>query len=297
MQLHVDTPPPRTERVVPHAWSPVVRAGDLLVTPGPVVVPRDWWSWAGAHGGLLVALAAADATSLAPDAPLRSSSAQLLRPVTGPLTLVSTPVHAGRRLTTVRTEGTVGGRTALVVHSTFGAAATGPGTAAVAPLPTPLVHRPEDLAPFVPPTDLVPFAAHLDIRPTDDVLPLAGAPTARLTAWVRLDEPGAPGPLRTTLLADALAPSLYAVLREPAPIPTVELSIHHRGAATTTATGTTTGATTGTAGTTADPDDPWLLVRARTDRSSEGWVTETIDLWDRAGAHVATSRQLRLVAA
>lgn len=279
MQLNTLTPPvaARAARVVPHGWRPTVTAGDLLAARGAVTVPPDWWSWAGAHGGLLVALAAADASSAAPDVALRGSTAQLLRPVRGPLDLASRVVHAGRRLTTVRTEGTVDGHTALVVHSTFGGPAEGSGSAHD-PLPAPLVHAPEDLDAFVPPADLVPFGAHVDIRPTDDVLPLSGAATARLTAWVRLrDEAGAPGPLRTTLLADALAPSLYAVLDRPAPVPTVELSVHHR-------------APVATAG-----DDPWLLVRARTDWSDEGWVSESVDLWDRAGTHVATSRQLRLV--
>ncbi|QYG91083.1 thioesterase family protein [Iamia sp. SCSIO 61187] len=275
MQLQQQAPP--TTRVVPHGWQPAVTAGDLLAQPAPVVVPRDWWSWAGAHGGLLVALAAADAASVAPEAALRSSTAQLLRPVRGPLVLRSALVHAGRRITTVRTEGTVDGRTALVVHSTFGAP-NDARTAGADPLPVPLVHRPEDLEPFVPPAELVPFGRHVDIRPTDGVLPLTGGPTARLSAWVRLrEEDGAPGPLRTTVLADALAPSLYATLRVPTAVPTVELAVHHRSPAPV------------------DSDDPWLLVRARTDWSDEGWVSEAVDLWDRAGTHVATSRQLRLV--
>jgi len=280
MQLSTLTAPrPAEGRGVPHGWQPNVTAGDLLATRGAVTIPPDWWSWAGAHGGLLVALAAAhatDATDATPDAILRGSTAQLLRPVREPLALTSRVVHAGRRLTTVRTEGTAAGRTALVVHSTFGPTGSTVGAGAVA-LPAPLVHSPEDLAAFVPPADLVPFGGHVDIRPTDDVLPLSGAATARLTAWVRLrEEGGAPGPLRTTLLADALAPSLYATWDRPAPVPTVELSIHHRAPSPL-------------------GDDPWLLVNARTDWSDEGWVSEAVDLWDRAGTHIATSRQLRLV--
>jgi acyl-CoA thioesterase len=278
MQLNTLTPPPAaTGRVVPHGWQPTVTVADLLAAGGAVTVLADWWSWAGAHGGLLVALAAADATAAAPDVALRSSTAQLLRPVRGPLVLSSRLVHAGRRVTTVRTEGFVHGRPALVVHSTFGAPTTAGG--AGDPLPAPLVHAPEDLAPFTPPADLVPFGRHVDIRPADDVLPLAGTgSTTRLTAWVRLrDEVGAPGPLRATVLADALAPSLYAVLDRPAPVPTVELSVHHRAPAPPVG------------------DDPWLLVRARTDWSDDGWVSEAVDLWDRVGTHVATSRQLRLV--
>jgi acyl-CoA thioesterase len=276
MQLTTLTPP-AVGRVVPHGWQPVLTAGDLLAAHGPVTIPADWWSWTGAHGGLVVALAAADASAVAGiDVALRGSTAQLLRPVRGPLALTSTVVHAGRRVTTVRTEGTVDGRTAVVVHSTFGpAGATG---GAADPLPAPLVHQPEDLDEFVPPADLVPFGRHVDIRPTDDVIPMSGASTARLTAWVRLrEEDGTPGPLRTTVLADALAPSLYAVIDHPAAIPTVELAIHHRLPSPLTM------------------DDPWLLVRARTDWSDDGWVSEALDLWDRAGTHVATSRQLRLV--
>lgn len=277
MQLiSVDAPPRPASRVVPHDWRPTLGVGDLLAARGPVTIPGDWWSWAGAHGGLVVALAAGHACDVVGEGVLRSSAAQLVRAVRGPLTLTSQVLHAGRRLTTVRTEGTVAGVSALVVHSTFGAPTGAPGAGASDPLPAPLVHRPEDLDRVDLPTAMVPFAEHVEIRPTDDVVPLAGAATARLTAWVRLrDERGAPGPLRATVLADALAPSLYAALEVATPVPTVELTVHHR----------------------AHPgggDDPWLLARARTDFSDEGWVSEAVDLWDRAGTHVATARQLRV---
>ncbi len=279
MQLiEVDALTRPTTRVVPFGWSPSLSAGDLLAAPGPVTIPGDWWSWAGAHGGLVVALAAGHAADEAGEGVLRSSAAQLVRAVRGPLSLRSTVLHAGRRLTTVRTEGAVDGRTAVVVHSTFGAPTASSAAGAADPLPAPLVHRPEDLPAFDLPAAVVPFAQHVEIRPTDDVLPLAGAPTARLTAWVRLrEEHGTPGALRTTVLADALAPSLYAALSLPAPVPTVELTVHHRAMPP------------------AEASDPWLLARARTDFSDEGWVSEAVDLWDRSGTHVATSRQLRVV--
>lgn len=278
MQLNTLTSP-ASGRVVPHGWQPTVTAADLLAARGAVSVPSDWWSWAGAHGGLLVALAAADAAAAVPDVVLRGSTAQLVRPVRGPLVLSSRVVHAGRRLTTVRTEGFVDGHPSLVVHSTFGAPTGAAGAGTGDPLPAPHVAGPEGLDRFEPPLDLVPVGRHIDVRPTDGVVPLARAgTTARLTAWVRLiDEEGTPGPLRTTVLADALAPSLYAVLDHPAPVPTVELSVHHRAPSPLAV------------------DDPWLLARARTDWSDDGWVTEAVDLWDRSGTHVATSRQLRLV--
>ena len=234
MQLNtLPKPAPAARRVVPHGWQPSVTAGDLLATRGPVTVPPDWWSWAGAHGGLLVALAAADATAAAPDVALRGSTAQLLRPVRGPLTLTSQVVHAGRRLTTVRTEGTADGRTALggPLHLRVAGGADRRGRQCSRSPPRWSTPPRTSLRSCPPPT-WCPSAATSTSAPPTTSSPSRGrrrpgSPRGSGCA----SEAGTPGPLRTTLLADALAPSLYAAMEQPAPVPTVELSIHHRAPA------------------------------------------------------------------
>ena len=75
-------------------------------------------------------------------------------------------------------------------------------------------------------TDVVPFAQHVDIRPLGDQRLLSGGSLPELRAWIRLTEPHPYSPALAAVLLDALFPSLYAVQREPVPVPTAEITAH-----------------------------------------------------------------------
>lgn len=166
------------------------------------------------------------------------------------------------------------------VHHPDRAVREGPEHQAVS---MPKVPAPEDCedADFI--ADVVLYARHLRIRLTDDaLLPSDGRPetdVARLRAWIR---PAGPDPTRTAaamalIMLDALPPSLYAVTRDPVPIPSVDTGIQF----------------TDRVGELGDQD--WAFVEVITERTGAGWLVENGSLWSRDGTLLAASRQARRV--
>jgi acyl-CoA thioesterase len=246
---------------------------DAPSVPAPLAVDRSLWGFGGVHGGLVLALATAAMRSPALNA-LRSVTGHFLRPVRGDLTIETSDVRVGRTAQVVSATVSSAGRAALVATSTHGGVAA--SSAPIAPA-APEAPPPMDCDVFELPTEIVPFAAHTEIRPATPSRPFGGGDVAELTAWIRLRGDDAPvDEARLIVLVDALAPSYTATLRELVLVPTIELTVRP-------GTGL------------ADASSPWALVRARSTAASEdGWIEESIDAWTPQGAHLGSARQLRL---
>jgi acyl-CoA thioesterase len=265
-------------------------------------VPRDWWSWAGPHGGVLAALnlhAAGDAgpAGMTP----RALSARFHR-AAGPEPLVvrSAAERPGASTAIVTTETRQAGTTVLSTVTTLTAPRSGPLRQHVRP-PTP--PAPDTCYTFQLPVDFVPFGAHLEIRPAGGALPLTGSDLAEMRAWLRLrasraiasggtephDRPGPddrPPPDGGTLpvdaavavvLVDALPPGIFPLLTAPVAVPTVELSVHFH------------------VDLEAAPVDDWVFAVQRNASCSDGWCVDETELWSRDGRLLVQGRQLRRV--
>ncbi len=255
---------------------PDTHLATLLDEPADEVrIDPGWWSWSGAHGGLSVALlTGAMRRAVGEDAALRSVSAQLLRPVNDRIRLDADVLKRGRSVVVAsgmaRQDG-VPTRTATAVfgHPGRGPVAAGPQMPAAPPA--------EVLERFTIPRDVLPFAAHTEVRPVGDARPFAGGEVAELTAWVRfVDDDRAVDELRMVVLMDCLAPSIAAVMPSMTAVPTIELGVHLTPAVQAATS-------------------PWVLLRARTDQAAgDGWTSERLDAWAPDGTHLATATQLRL---
>lgn len=264
----------------PVAWPPWLSVEEAT-TPGPdglLAVGEHWSGFGGAHGGLLVAAAARAMEGVVQQGrALRSIHADLQGAVaSGALQLAAEVDRAGRGVTFARASGLQGGRTRIAATGVFGDSAPGielaPGTALGMP--------------HVPPVSMCeplimrggPALQTIEFRPARDPMPLSGhAGTAELLVWVRIH--GDPAPVdcsRVLILLDAPAPGLFATLRRPVPIPTVEFTAHLFPAAH-------------------DAQTPWALARMRTLVAGDGYCVDDCELWDEDGALLATSRQLRRV--
>ncbi len=240
----------------------------------------------GLHGGLLLGLltatlsaeGSAGLSAGSGSRALRYVTAQFLRPAVGAVELVSAGADIGRSLTRVRGRATAEGRdvmTASAVFGHFNAAGTNPAIT----VPMPDVDPPDECDAFAIPTEFVPFAQHIEIRPTDAHRPYIGGRDATLTAWIRMiEDDAAPDAFRLVTLLDALAPSYAAVLDQPIPIPTVELSVRISSRLE-------------------HATSPWILLRATTLETDGHWVDERIDAWTPAGDFVGAATQVRLVQA
>jgi acyl-CoA thioesterase len=247
----------------------------MTVAAGVAQFDRSWFSWVGAHGGLVAShLARAAGPALAGEPlSLRSLTAHFLRPVDERLVeLAAEPVASSGSTTVTRVDAVQDARpvaTATVLHGS----AREPGLA-WAPEPAPVGAGPLDCPLVVLPHELVPFAQHLEFRTADGALPLSGGAEPRLRAWVRFVDEHVPDDADLVTLADAMPPGLYGIAATPAPVPSVDLTVHlsgHRACTT------------------------WVLVEQRTLWSMQGWAVDETHVWDERGVRLAEARQTRRV--
>ncbi|WP_128429770.1 acyl-CoA thioesterase [Streptomyces cyaneus] len=248
-------------------------------TGSEIHVDPLWWSWEGAHGGHVAALAlTAVRDRFAGGAhPVRTLTTHYLAPVDGsPLHFSGAAPAAGRRTATCVFTGHQNGTPVVLGSALFGSQRQAPSYDGQ---PIPRVPAPQDCRRLDLPHELSPFARQLEIRPATDALPLAGGDKAELMAWIRfLDGRPLDAPAAVTL-TDVLPPALYACWRTPRPVPTAELTVH------------LTDALDGGA------HEGWALVRIRTEHAGGGWAVDDSAVWSADGRLLALARQSRVVRA
>ena len=126
-----------------------------------------------------------------------------------------------------------------------------------------------------------PFTKHLVFQPRIGTIPFAGSQGAmEIGGWVGLEGARPIDSLSLAFLSDALFPPPFVRLSERAVSPTIDLTIHFRGA-----------------GADADGADPGdlCLARFRTTVLREGFFEEDGVVWAADGSVLAQSRQLALL--
>jgi acyl-CoA thioesterase len=229
------------------------------------------------HGGLVVGAlvdAAVEHTGLVP-ATVTAHMHAAVPP--GPAAITTETTRAGRSLTSVTAVLEADGARRVSASLVLTPPPAGPvrhwagGCRDLSAVPLP-----EDVDRLEGVEAVIPIGRHFDIRPVGDAVPFAGGAEAELAAWIRLlPRPGHREAVAAVLL-NALAPSLYAVLTAPIPVPTVEFTVHF-----------TPGA----------PAGEWFLIRQRTTWSTAEFCVDEAELCAPDGRVVATSRQLRRVLA
>lgn len=240
----------------------------------PIPTHEGLWGFGGLHGGLALALAGNAMQRAVGDKPMRSITGHFLRPTRRDPSIEVTELRRGKATDTMAAAMTANDRPTLSATATFGTA----GGASTAGAPTaPTAGTPDDHESFMPPPEFVPITTSMDIRPVGGDLPYSGGPRPRLTAWIRLTDDDAPiDTAALIVLADALAPAYAATLTDLAMIPTVELTVRPTGVERATS--------------------PWCLLEARSETTTaDGWIHESIEVWDPDGVHLGAAHQLRML--
>ncbi|MFC9962014.1 acyl-CoA thioesterase [Streptomyces nigra] len=240
-------------------------------------VDPAWWSWEGAHGGHVAALALTAVRDRFPGGahPVRTLTTHYLAPVDGsPLHFSGTaPAAPGRRTATCVFTGHQNGTPVVLGSALFGARRQDVPYAQ----PAPRVPGPEDSPLLRLPAELSPFSQQLEIRPPTADRPLAGGERAELTAWIRFLDGRPLDAAAVVTLTDVLPPALYAVWDTPRPVPTAELTVHLADVLDEGAV------------------DGWALVTIRTEHAGGGWAVDDSVVRAADGRLLALARQSRVV--
>jgi acyl-CoA thioesterase len=241
-------------------------------------IDRAWWIERGPNGGYLAAILLRAVLAEVDDAGRRPRSLTLhyLRPPAEGACEVEVAVErAGRGLTTVSARLVQDGRDCILALVALGVDRPGPE---LHDHPPPDVPEPDAIAP--PPEAMagapdVPFRHHFERRPAIGTPPFLKGPTAETGGWIRsaYDEPV--DDVLVAALTDSWPPAVFSRLEVPVGVPTVELTIHFRGAPS--------------------GEPGWCLVRFRTLEVSAGYLEESGEVWSADGRLLAESRQLAVV--
>jgi acyl-CoA thioesterase len=214
-----------------------------------------------------------------PERQPRSVTVHFLRPPhTGPVTVHPTVERAGRTLSTVTARLEQDGKLIALALGAFSTAWDFPPLTG-APMPQ---VDPPDLS--RPPADALAtnrprpqFVERLTMQRRFGELPFSGAEEGLVGGWLGFTERRPIDALTVAVLADAWFPAPWPRLRELAPAPTVDLTVHFRAPLPL--------------------EDGLLLARFRSRVVRDGFFDEDGELWSQDGTLVAQSRQLGLLIA
>jgi acyl-CoA thioesterase len=242
-------------------------------------IPGHWEVVRGPLGGFVAALVLHGLTRAVDDParPPRSLTVHFLRPpAPGPARLTATVERAGRGLSTVSARLEQDGRPAALALAAFGGPYPGPAYDE-APMPPVDPPDPDRVAPaaaatFTPP----PFTRNLTLQQRFGALPFTGADRAEVGGWTGLLEPRPLDALSVALFADAWFPAPFPRATSPSVAPTIDYTVHFRGAI--------------------PPGTDGLVLARFTSRvARDGYFEEDGEVWLPDGTLVAQSRQLALL--
>lgn len=244
-------------------------------------VADGWRAGRGPHGGYLAAiiLRALTLSVADPARTPRSLTIHYLRaPVPGPVTLHTTLEREGRSLSTLSARMEQDGKLIALALAAF--SVPWPG-AELTDLRMPEVDPPQGHeAGTARRYGAPPFTDFMVMQPRPQGHVVEGRPAMEFAAWLGLAEPRPLDALALAFFCDALIPSPFPALREFAPAPTVDLTIHFRV-------------------TLPRPEQPGeqelCFAQVKSGLIHEGFFEEDGTIWAADGTVLAQSRQLAIL--
>jgi acyl-CoA thioesterase len=253
---------------------------DTAVRPGDdgaleCEIGPDWWVAAGPNGGYLAAILvrALEAQAGADRRPLRSLTVHYLRaPSAAPARVEVEIEREGRSVSFARARLLQDGRPCALAGAVLADARAG---LELEHAEFPEVEPPDAIAPARHRADPPPFARQFEFRQAVGARVFGRGEEAVTGGWVRLRRERPLDAALLVALCDSWFPAVFALVDEPRPVPTLELTVHLR-----------------TDGGALPPD--WVLGRFTTRTARDGFLEEDGEIYSRDGRLLAQSRQLAL---
>ena len=256
---------------------------DLELTPAgegewSAEISESWWTPRGPLGGYVMAfgLRAMEAAVADPERLPRSATVHFLRsPDAGALTIKAAVERSGRSLTSTSCRLEQDGKVVAIGLGAYSVAWEGP---LLEDSPMPAVERPDETLPPAqrpnapkPP----PFLERMDMQHRFGEMPFTGAEHGVTGGWLGIREDRPIDAAVLAILADAWFPAPWPRLKQLAPAPTIDLTIHFRAPLPI--------------------EGRLLLGRFTSSLVRDGFFDEDGELWAPDGTLVAQSRQLGLL--
>jgi acyl-CoA thioesterase len=242
---------------------------------------RAWWIRVGPNGGYVAAilLRALAAELGLPSRSPRSLTVHYTEPAAeGPAQIHARIERSGRSVSTLSARLEQDGRTRALALAAFADSRTAPE---FHDRRMPEVAPPERVAPraLEPESALPMLRERFETRPVFGASDPGASREVVVGGWIRPVEPQPPDAPLLALLCDAWPPAVYTRLAERRGVPTLDLTVHFRGALPPDAR----------------PDD-FYLVRFQATVATQGFVEEDGEVFSRDGRLLAQSRQLAMLA-
>ena len=234
-----------------------------------VDAPLEWSQGRTLYGGMTGALCFQAAKRVAREMPLRSAHFIFAGPASGSLAIRPQVLREGRSSAVVTVSCDTESGPAAIASFAFGADRKSLVELRAQALGE-VLRPPEECPAFLNRTG--GFHDNFELRLAEGSALLSGGPQS-FGVWVRFREPQDVDPITALLaLGDALPPAAMASFPERAPISTVTWNVDLIE--------------------TPENVDGWHFLRSASEKTQNGYSTQTMNLWDASGRHIAAGRQL-----
>lgn len=237
-----------------------------------VLIPETWMQGRTAYGGLTAALCLEAATPLAAGLPVRALQIAFIGPVNGRVTCKPELLRQGKNTVFVSVRMTSDDGVLAEAIITFGAARA--SSLDFVHLPAPDVPAPEAAPNYFRQQGAGPaFAQNFDVLLAGGFPPMSGASEADVSIWMRhRDADAADDAIGLLALADAPPPAAMSMFTQPGRISSMTWMAEFLTETITT-------------------DARWFLARHTAQTVRNGYSSQQMLMWNRAGEPVMIGRQ------
>lgn len=236
-----------------------------------LVIPETWMQGRTAYGGLTAAICLDAATALAGGRPVRSAQVAFVGPVAGEAVATARLLREGKNTAFVSVRLVAEDGISAEAIFAFGTARA--SSLSYEHLPPPVVPVPEDVKPFFPAGMGPVFAQNFEVLMAAGSRPMSGAAVPDMALWMRHGDPAAPtDALALLALADVPPPAAMGLFTAPGRISSMTWMAEFLTDMITT-------------------EDRWFLARHVAQTVRDGYSSQSMTIWNRAGVPMMTGRQ------
>jgi len=236
-------------------------------------IPEDWMQGRTTYGGLTAALSFQGALGLVGDIPIRSAQVAFVGPVGGDITIQPTLLRRGKNTAFVSVD--VVAESGVTAQSIFAFGARRESSLHFDDMPKPETRPPEEIDSFFDPDRPRPgFSQNFDMLIATGDRPISGSKEKSIGLWMRHLDPDTPQNATAILaIGDAPPPAAMSMLAVPSRISSMTWMAEFMTDDIST-----------------DPDG-WYFAQHTAQLAKDGYSSQSMRLWNRAGEPILVGRQ------